>query len=72
MGNINLKLISIEELCQTLQICKNTAYRLLKSGQLKGFRIGRLWRIPFDEVKQYTEDYSQKKEVDSDEKKKSK
>ena len=67
MENVNLKLISINELCQTLKICKNTAYRLLNSGQLNGFRVGRLWRIPFDEVKQYAEDYSHRKEVEHNE-----
>ena len=53
MEHNNLNVISIEELCQILQVCRNTAYRLLKSGELKGFRVGRMWRIPQESVQKY-------------------
>ena len=33
------------EVMDLLYIGKNTLYQLLNSGQLKGFRIGKLWRI---------------------------
>lgn len=39
-------LISIEELCEILQIGRNTAYQLLNSGFITAFRIGRRWKIP--------------------------
>ncbi len=39
-------LLTVETLCQKLQVSENTAYQLLKSGQLKGFKVGRMWRIP--------------------------
>ncbi len=69
MENNNLNVISIEELCQILQVCRNTAYRLLKSGELKGFRVGRMWRIPQESVQKYIGSYS-KKGNDCDEKRK--
>jgi len=39
-------LLTVETLCQKLKVSENTAYQLLKSGQLKGFKVGRMWRIP--------------------------
>lgn len=36
-----------------LNIGKNAAYALLNSGQLRGFRIGRSWRISADELEQF-------------------
>lgn len=48
------ELISIDKLCESLNIGKNTAYTLLNSGELKGsFRIGRIWKIPSDTVSDY-------------------
>ena len=34
------------EAMDILGVGKNTMYRLLKSGELEGFRVGRSWRIP--------------------------
>ena len=34
------------EAIDILGVGKNTMYRLLKSGELKGFRVGRSWRVP--------------------------
>lgn len=39
-------LITVDTLCRKLQVSENTAYQLLKTGQLKGFKVGRMWRIP--------------------------
>ena len=33
------------EVMELLYIGKNTLYKLLNSGELKGFRVGRQWRI---------------------------
>lgn len=51
-------MISIDDLCEMLAIGKNTAYRLLKSGQIKAFKIGRIWKIPRDSVSQFVTDQS--------------
>ena len=53
MEEREIKLIKIKELCETLKISENTAYHLLNSGKLEGFRVGRMWRIPFENVKKY-------------------
>lgn len=36
-----------------LGVGKNTVYNLLASGQLKGFRIGKSWRITGDAVEEF-------------------
>ena len=46
MENTSSTLITVEEVCESLMIGKNAAYRLLGEGKLKGFRIGRIWKIP--------------------------
>lgn len=47
------ELISIDDLCSALNIGKNAAYNLLKTGQVKAFRIGRVWKIPKVSVQEY-------------------
>ena len=53
MENASTTLITVEELCEELMIGKNTAYKLLTSGEIKGFRIGRMWKIPRESLKRY-------------------
>ena len=53
MENYKQTLITVEELCEELMIGKNAAYQLLKSGKIKCFRIGRIWKIPRESVDEY-------------------
>jgi excisionase family DNA binding protein len=46
-------LCTFEELCDYLQVGRNSAYRLLKSGQIKAWKIGRVWKIPKRAVQDY-------------------
>ena len=39
-------LLTAEEACEVLKIGKNTLYELLGAGTLKGYRNGRVWRVP--------------------------
>ena len=41
------------EVMDYLGIGENTLYRLLKSGELGAFRIGRIWKIPRKELDKY-------------------
>lgn len=41
------------EVMDVLGVGKNTMYRLLSSGQLKGFRIGRSWRVTGDALDEF-------------------
>ena len=42
----NVDLITIDELCDMLMIGRTTAYKLLRSGSLNVFKIGKVWKIP--------------------------
>ena len=53
MENDEQTLITVEELCEVLMIGKNAAYQLLRSGKIKCFRIGRIWKIPKESLNKY-------------------
>lgn len=53
MENLEQSLMTLEELCDALMIGKNAAYRLLKEGKIKAFRIGRIWKIPRSSLMEY-------------------
>jgi len=46
MFNNEYDILTPDEVMDYLVIGKNTLYKLLNSGELKGFRIGRNWKIP--------------------------
>ena len=39
-------ILNVEEACEALKIGYNAMYKLLNTGKLKGYRNGRVWRIP--------------------------
>ena len=58
MNNDYTDLLTVEELCDLLKISQTAAYRLLSSGQLRCFRLGRIWRIPRECVNEYIREQS--------------
>lgn len=46
-------MVTIDDVCQMLNIGKNGAYRLLKEGKLHAFKIGRIWKISKFSVMEY-------------------
>ncbi|MFR8778478.1 MAG: helix-turn-helix domain-containing protein [Enterocloster sp.] len=46
-------ILSVEELCELLHVGRNRVYQLLQSGELKGFRLGKTWKIPKIAVEEY-------------------
>lgn len=38
--------LTVEEACEALKIGFNAMYELLNAGKLRGYRNGRVWRIP--------------------------
>ena len=53
MESNDLNLMSVSEACQRLHVSRNTLYSLLESGDLKGFKVGRMWRIPDKSIWNY-------------------
>ena len=46
-------ILSVEEVCEALKIGANQAYEILSKGKLKGFKQGRIWKIPKQALIQY-------------------
>ena len=49
------EMLTVEEVMEILYLGKNTVYGLLRSGELKGVRFGRVWRIPKDSIREMIE-----------------
>ncbi len=49
----DIEIMTAEEACEVLRIGHNAIYALLNSGRLKGYRMGRNWRIPRESVRQF-------------------
>ncbi len=50
--------ISVKELCEILRIGRNRAYELLQTNQIKGFQMGRPWKIPKIAIEKYLIEHS--------------
>ena len=46
-------ILRIEDICEILSICSNTAYDLIHSRQLKAFRCGKSWKIQKSDLIDY-------------------
>jgi excisionase family DNA binding protein len=46
-------IIGVDDLCEILDVSRNTAYNLLRNGNIHSFRIGRVWKIPLKSVKKF-------------------
>lgn len=42
------EILTVKDLCEILNIGKNTAYSLLKSGEIRSVKIGKIYKIPKD------------------------
>ena len=45
--------LTTEEACEAIRIGYHALYELLNTGRLKGFRNGRIWRIPKPALQEY-------------------
>ena len=46
-------IMSVPDVAEVLSIGKNRVYELLENNAIKGFRIGRVWKIPKAAVQEY-------------------
>lgn len=49
-------ILTVEEACEALRVGYNAMYELLKSGKLKAYKNGRVWRIPKESIKRYIQE----------------
>ncbi len=47
------EILTLREVRDYLGVGERTAYRLIQSGQLSAFRIGKLWRIRRKDLEQF-------------------
>lgn len=52
---MNEEFLLLDSICSTLHIGKTTAYRLIQSGKLPAYKIGRKWQIRQDDFDRYLE-----------------
>ncbi len=53
MLNNTKDILTLKELQELLHIGKNTALRLVQSGEIEAFRVGKQWRVPKESVAKY-------------------
>lgn len=46
-------ILTVDELMEMMQLGRNSVYRLLKDGHIKSIKMGRIHRIPRDQVIDY-------------------
>lgn len=46
-------ILTAEEVSEILMIGMNRTYELLNNGSIKGFRIGKKWKIPRDALSEF-------------------
>ena len=47
------EILTVADVCEILYIGRTTAYALLSEGKVRGFQIGRTWRIPRQSLEEY-------------------
>ena len=52
-------IMSVYDVSEALYIGKNRVYELLGNGSLKGFRIGKIWKIPKKNLEKYVMNQSE-------------
>lgn len=57
MLNNTKDVLTLKELQQLLHIGKNTALRLVQSGEIEAFRVGNRWRVPRESLIRYINRY---------------
>ena len=47
------ELLKVSDVARRLRVNKDTIYRWIQTGELPAYRVGNLWRIDSQELKQY-------------------
>jgi excisionase family DNA binding protein len=50
---VSAKVMTVNELSEYLRVHRSTIYRLLKKGQIPGFKIGSDWRFNVEAIDQW-------------------
>lgn len=58
MSNDKARILTVTELSEYLHVHRTTIYRMLREGNLPGFRIGSDWRFNLDAIEQWQRDHT--------------
>ncbi len=45
--------LTAQEVSSRLRVCDETVYRLLKRGELKGYKVGLQWRVDEEQLQKF-------------------
>ena len=57
MFNNTKDILTLKELQELLHIGKNTALKLVQSGEIEAFRVGKQWRVMKESIVKYMNRY---------------
>jgi excisionase family DNA binding protein len=66
MPTIRVRILTVSELSEYLNVHKTTIYRALREGKLPGFRLGSDWRFHLDAIEQWQREQSEGRNRKSD------
>lgn len=58
MNNNDSEVLTLQEFAEELKISYTKAYNLLNEGEVKGFKIGSIWRVSRKAINEYVEHMS--------------
>jgi excisionase family DNA binding protein len=58
MSKDKARILTVSELSEYLHVHRTTIYRMLREGNLPGFRIGSDWRFNLDAIEQWQRDHT--------------
>ena len=59
IGMAALRIYTVKEVAELLQVSKMTISRYIKAGKLKSSKLGRMYRIADDDLRKFLEDCKQ-------------
>lgn len=54
------ELLTVKQVQDKLKLSERSVFRLIKSGELKGFKVGREWRFEVSDIEDYIQRQRQK------------
>lgn len=60
MTTVDSDILTIREVADYLKLAEKTAYRLVASGKIPGFKVGGSWRFRREEIKAWIDDQSKR------------
>ncbi len=51
----DIRVYTLEEVCEILSITKRTVYNYIKAGKLHAFKMGKYWRVTEESLREFTQ-----------------